>query len=269
MRCLFCKNPSDGSKSIEHIIPESLGNLSHTLPPGVICDGCNNYFAGKVEKPFLELQAMTLLRFNQNVPSKKGNIPPASGVLLPKYPVVFQKNVEGPFIGMANISPDGFEQLLKYQRGSIIFPAEAPLPNGPIVSRFLAKVAFETMAQRLVKYPDGLDYLVDEQQLDPIRNHARRGEYWDWPFHVRRIYDANQGWLDESGRVVQLVHESDILVMDTNEWYFVVAIFGLEFVINYGGPEIEGYVQWLEEHDHISPLYYTKNSDTTGLKPMD
>jgi hypothetical protein len=54
MRCIFCKNDSSNSKSVEHIIPESLGNTTRTLPKGVVCDTCNNYFARKVEKPFLE-----------------------------------------------------------------------------------------------------------------------------------------------------------------------------------------------------------------------
>ena len=34
MRCLFCKKDSDETKSIEHIVPESLGNKSFVLPLG-------------------------------------------------------------------------------------------------------------------------------------------------------------------------------------------------------------------------------------------
>lgn len=29
----------------------------------------------------------------------------------------------------------------------------------------------------------------------------------------------------------------------------------------YGGASIEGYEQWLKEHDNTSPLYYGKNKD--------
>ena len=53
MRCLFCKKDSDETKSIEHIVPESLGNKSFVLPLGYVCDKCNNYFALRVEKPFM------------------------------------------------------------------------------------------------------------------------------------------------------------------------------------------------------------------------
>jgi hypothetical protein len=51
MRCPFFKSDSTASRSIEHIIPESLGNMTQILPPGVVCDGCNNYFSRKVEGP--------------------------------------------------------------------------------------------------------------------------------------------------------------------------------------------------------------------------
>lgn len=40
--CIFCHKDSSNSKSIEHIIPESLGNKEHILPNGYVCDICNN-----------------------------------------------------------------------------------------------------------------------------------------------------------------------------------------------------------------------------------
>ena len=52
VRCIFCKTKSSACVSVEHIIPESLGNTQHILPRGWVCDSCNNYMATKVEKPF-------------------------------------------------------------------------------------------------------------------------------------------------------------------------------------------------------------------------
>jgi hypothetical protein len=269
MRCLFCKKDSSQSRSVEHILPQSLGNLSQTLPRGVVCDSCNNYFAAKVEKPFLELKAIELLRFHQAVPSKKGVVPSASGVLVPEHPVVARRHLKGPFVGSVDVPPQAFAQILREKRGIILFPSDDALPKGPIVSRFLAKVALEAMAQRLVKMPEGLEYLVGEEQLDPVRNHARRGEQIVWPFHVRRIYDERTKWMDEAGEVVQLVHENDILVTDEGEWYFILAVFGIEFSINYGGPEIDGYELWLKQHNYVSPLYWGKNLRTLSLRRLD
>ncbi len=81
MRCIFCKDDSTNSKSLEHIIPESLGNATLILKPGVVCDKCNNYFAREVDKPFLEHNSIRNLRFEEGILSKKGRIPMLQGII--------------------------------------------------------------------------------------------------------------------------------------------------------------------------------------------
>jgi hypothetical protein len=265
MQCLFCKQDASNSRSLEHIIPESLGNRKYTLPPRVVCDKCNNYFSRKVEKPFLELVAILQLRFHQEIPSKRGNIPSIKGILTPDFPAIVHRDPKSYFSAIVQVESDAIKHIMGLNKGMLIFPP-APPPSNLIVSRFLAKVALEAMAHNLVAYPEGLKYLVNETQLDPIRNHARRGEIPNWPIHVRRIYDANQKWIDEFGSEVQMVHEFDILWTTWDEWFLVLAIFGLELVINYGGPEIDGYKRWLSENNHISPLYWGKNVDCFPIK---
>lgn len=83
MRCIFCRANSSTSRSREHIIPESLGNEEHILPPGVVCDRCNNYFAREVKKPFLNSPGIELLRFNQGLENKKGRVPSITGIIYP------------------------------------------------------------------------------------------------------------------------------------------------------------------------------------------
>jgi hypothetical protein len=198
MRCIFCKQDSCNSSSVEHIIPESLGNLSHVLPPGVVCDACNNYFSRKVEKPFLESAAVLQLRFHQEIPSKRGKVPALEGIITPGYPAVVRREPKADVIASVEVPPEAIGHILSVKKGMLVFPADAPPPKNFVVSRFLAKVAIEAMAQRLRSYPEGLEYLVGEAQLDPIRNHARRGETRNWPVHVRRIYDASKKWRDRS-----------------------------------------------------------------------
>lgn len=261
MQCLFCKQDSSRSKSVEHIIPESLGNLSQTLPPGVVCDKCNNYFSRKVERPFLESTAILQLRFHQEIPSKRGKVPPIQGLLAPNFPAIVRRDPKSYFAAAVEVEPEAFEHIINSKNGMLIFPASGTPPADLIISRFLAKIALEAMAQRLVIFPEGLKYLVDETQLDPIRNHARRGEIPNWPVNVRRIYEADQKWVDKKRHEVQMVHEFDILHTHWNEWFLVVALFGLELVINYGGPEIDGYERWLFENKNASPLYHGKNKN--------
>lgn len=261
MRCIFCKRNSDTSKSVEHILPESLGNTKHVLPVGVACDSCNNYFATKIEKPFLESPSIVALRFHQAIPNKRGRIPPLTGILDPGFPVVAHRYSEGPFVGSLEVGPDALKQLLSSDQGRVLLPMGGEPPTDMIVSRFLAKAALEAMALRLVSHPEGLEYLVDESQLDLIRNHARRGETRNWPYLARRIYDPNKPWNNGIDAPFQVVHEHDFLQTEAGEMYFIVALFGLELALNLGGPVVEGYIQWLNQHNHVSPLYWGKNGN--------
>ncbi len=178
MRCIFCKANSSESRSVEHIVPESLGNRTFTLPPGIVCDKCNNYFATKIEQPFLAASALTHLRFYQALPSKRGRIPSMAGTILPDIPAVLHRELD-PLSTVMDVEQGDLDRLLRRlddrQPGQLLLPAAGAMPASAVVSRFLAKVALEAMAERLIHKPGGIDWLVDEVQLDEIRDHARRG----------------------------------------------------------------------------------------------
>jgi hypothetical protein len=265
MRCLFCKKPSDLSRSREHIIPESLGNKSYLLPPGVVCDQCNNYFARKVEAPFLNSEEVLLLRFEQALESKKGRVPPAQGMAAEGVPIKLHRNPKEDFRLEIDLPPEAFERFCNRKKGIFFVPMARETPTGSLRSRFLAKVALEAMAERLLEDAGGVDYLVDDPQFDIIRDHARRGTTPIWPTSSRRIYDAHARWWDSDaeGSDFQIVYEYDFLVTDRNEYFFVVSLFGEELAINMGGPEIGGYQEWLEHHGGASPLYHGKNERPT------
>lgn len=270
MLCLFCRRLSDASRSVEHVVPESLGNSTHTLPAGVVCDACNNYFAREVEKPFLELPLVRRLRFEQRVPSKKGRVPGMSGTLGPGLTATFHAEGLGRSGGSLEVSDDGVRYLLSGGRGVLRIPFAVALPKGPILSRFLAKVALEALTLRLAgDDPEqaAIAWLAGEPQFDPIRDHARRGATFDWPVHVRPIYDADARWTDADGRAYEVLHEYDVLRTDADEYYFVLALFGLELVINYGAPQLDGFVAWIRANGGASPLYTGRNADGCGGAP--
>lgn len=137
------------------------------------------------------------------------------------------------------------------------------------MSRFLAKVAVEMMAQRVLHDQGMLNDLIDDPQLDQIRSHARQGPTNEWPVNVRRIYPANHSVTDGVSPAFEIVHESDFLGTEQRELYFILAIFGVEMAINMGGPNIEGYEAWLDENAGASPLYYGKNAPggARGVNP--
>lgn len=275
MRCLFCKENSSFAKSIEHIIPESLGNKTFTLPRGYVCDKCNNYLAREVEKPFLEREDMRLLRFQEDIPSKKNKFPQLIGNWC-GIPVEVKKEIHnGEIVPRIGMLPELFKKLILHPQENyqMILPAytDALLPPQDVItSRFIGKIAVEALAHKLNSLDDGLDQLIDDKQFDSIRNHVRRGSPKSWPCHIRRIYSHHKSWVDCNGESYQIIHESDFLMPGITEYngsdpvqaelYFVVALWGIEFAINLGGPCIEGYQTWLQEHDDASPLYYGKNT---------
>jgi hypothetical protein len=127
------------------------------------------------------------------------------------------------------------------------------------MSRFLAKVAIEILAQRLISVEGWEEPLIDDAQLDPFRRFARIGDRpSSWPHSRRRIYGEDDLQM-ERDRGFQVLHEFTLLYTDKCELFAVLCLFGEEFAINFGGPEISGYSLWLNEHDGLSPLYLTDN----------
>lgn len=86
MQCIFCKRSTTDERSVEHILPESMGNAEHVLPMGAVCHSCNQYFCRKIERPLLESTLFRHLRSGMGVPSKRGRIPewnPTDGIEVP------------------------------------------------------------------------------------------------------------------------------------------------------------------------------------------
>lgn len=258
MRCIFCKLDAQKSKSVEHIIPQSLGNTRLVLRPGVVCDQCNNYFSKAVEKPFLESPGIKTMRFHEGLESKKGRVPSIKAMISPGAEVLVTRHPKERATSVA--VPTGiFDQVARNQNGFLILPTTGEMPTGLVRSRFLAKVAVESMAARLLDAQQGLDELCDNVELDLIRNHARRGSVDHWAVHTRRLYPA-EARVFVDGQLQQVVHESEFLVTSQGEWYFILVLFGLEFTINLGGPHVDGYLHWLKDNPGKTPLYSGKNS---------
>ena len=261
MICLFCKVKTDGTEPLEHILPESLGNEDHILKRGVVCGKCNNYFASKVEKPFLEDPVIVSLRFHEAVPSKKGRIPIMQGFIPQIFSKVDLHRDPKTMQTSVHIPSEDVEAFQSLKQGRVYLSAPQAPEVSLIVSRFIAKVALEALANRLDCKEDWIAELVDKPELDEIRDHARYGKTDKWPISIRSIYERSTRWKNLGLKDYQIVHEFDFLFMEENELYFVLAIFGYEFVINMGGPELEGWEKWLKQNENVSPLHSGKNSD--------
>jgi hypothetical protein len=125
---IFCKSSSDSSRSVEHIIPESLGNTKQILPREVVCDKCNNYFARKVEKPFLDSSGITELRSFQFIPNKKGNIPFTVGYMNGKHPVQVSPQGEGDIKAFVRVETEVFNKIINEKNGFLILRKDSGRP---------------------------------------------------------------------------------------------------------------------------------------------
>lgn len=258
-----------------------MGNTTLTLPKGVVCDKCNNYYARKIEAPILNSTELKALRFKEAIPNKKGIIPPVSGIMngvpVSLHRISFDSHDLQQFEVMVSFDPKDYNQVVNAE--SIITPAftdDTDVKNSIILSRFIAKIALEALAERVIKAEGWESFIIDNSSFDPIRNYARRGGFIEWPCKIRRIYGIDQQFVRNGDNLVQIIHECDFLLIPSDQdniyesdeisafCYFIVALWGLEFTINMAGPDEDGlqmYDKWLTEHDSVSPLYWRKKQE--------
>lgn len=259
MRCLFCKADTKDSVSVEHIMPESLGNTEHILPRGWVCDGCNNYFACKVEKPFLDSLFATSTRAVMEVPNKRGRILPTVALHPQSRSIVeLMRCDEGWSVGIAPGLDEArwIHSIATSEHGSLYVPFPPDLPEANAeTARFIGKVALEALAEKCLQVEGWNVEIVNHTALDELRTYVRRGTPASvWPLGIRRIYDRDHRFNDTALEDFEVLHEWMIFATGGGEYYCVVAIFGVEFAINLGGPELEGWNGWLMANGMRSPL---------------
>ena len=260
MNCIFCKANSTGSCSVEHIIPESIGNTDHVLPPGVVCDSCNTYFSIKVEKPLLEASYFRDMCYRGRIRNKQGNPPRVRGIHLQGWaPVDLIPDMDGNGASICASRENDEKRLVETTRRLTNFTIVVPVPAEPdqqLLSRFLAKVAIESLALKLFDTEGGISEVVEKSELNPLREYARRGTPASfWPYHSRPLYPPDFLFVESESEPCEVLHEWTFLYTEGYELYFVLAFFGIEYAINMGGPYIDGYTRWLTEKSGNSPLY--------------
>lgn len=260
MRCIFCKVPSTKSKSVEHVIPESLGNKEHILDKGVVCDKCNQYFARKVEKEVLDSPYFKYVRHRNNIESKKRRIPKINGFI--------GGNVElgrdrygNSFIEVPNQKI--LDGITSERITSMIVPSvDDPKTDDKNMSRFLAKVAIEMLALRFYPSEGWNEEIVDKEELDPIRHYARFGDKPKfWEYSQRRIYEESDRFYnpDISNEPYEVLHEVDIKFLRDGQLFLILVIMGIEYVLHFTNPDISEYRKWLIENEQKSPIEINDN----------
>lgn|GEM_PF-617380 len=259
MRCIFCKQNSSSSQSVEHVMPESIGSKKRALPPGVVCDKCNNYFARKVEEPVLTHPSMRNLRAWYQVPNKRGKYPSLEGHIAgTDIAIGLRRDREGKLQVETERARDSQRLQAELDGGlsnPLLFVIEMEPPKREM-SRFLAKMALETVAETFSSKKDNTEIVVDAEFYDNARIYARYGNNFpEWPYSQRRIFPEETLMRHpDNNEWVQAGFGCCCFMNKRRETLFVFCFYGIEFVINVGGPSIIGYEEWLEDHGNISPM---------------
>lgn len=240
-------------------MPESIGSRKRVLPRGVVCDKCNNYFARKVEHPVLNHSWMRNLRAWHQVPNKKGKYPSLLGHIAgTEISVGMRRGPEGGIHvtperlndsgAVTQLIADGCEL-------PVIFTIADGDPPQKEMSRLLCKMALEALAELFVSVPEGVAPLM-EPHFDNVRNYARYGVgFKEWPFSQRRVYPIDTLMRHpETNEWVQAGFGCGLFMNGRLETFFAFVMYGVEFVMNVGGPSIQGYQEWLRENNGISPV---------------
>lgn len=270
MICIFCHKDSSLSKSVEHIIPESLGNKYYYLTKGYVCDECNHYFAIKIEKSLLSQPYFVSLRHRNEILTKKGKLvkqqmffPEAS-----KYTEVTMQTTNKGIV--CSFDNEELYKTIKEKGIHTMIGPYIPEPEYPnnIVSRFLAKCAYEYFLYNMGE--DKYDICVTEflgkesDILRELREYARYGKGMYWQYNQRRIYSEGDLFNNKSEDInYEILHEMIFCTKEYNkhsngmieaEIYYVLVISGIEYAICISDPDISEYRNWLDLNVGHSPL---------------
>lgn len=270
MQCIFCHKDSSASKSVEHIIPESLGNKHHFLPKGYVCDECNHYFAVKIEKDLLEQPYFKSMRFRNEIATKKGKYVKEK-MFFPGVVMACDVEMKTTDSGrIVSFNDDRLYDAIKDGKSHTMLSPYYPEPDYPStnMSRFLAKCAYEYFLYNVGEENYELcvqELLCDKTDvLKDLREYARYGKGPYWHYNQRRIYSEGDFYFrKDRDELYEILHEMKFFTREHKRYstgqveaeiYFVMVVAGIEYAMCISDPSITEYQKWLEEHNGLSPL---------------
>ena len=157
-QCIYCRRKTGSFTRTEHIIPESLGNETSLLPPGFVCDNCNEDI-GKVESTMVNGLPFKLLRPFLLWENKKARLPSA------RFSNIHFERVSPNCV---NFHTQTKESVLR----------EEELPDGQVKITFDVKERLDahSLARGLMKIGLGVIALENGRDIamDTKYDHARR-----------------------------------------------------------------------------------------------
>ncbi len=255
MRCIFCGSDSSTSRSVEHIVPASFGNSISILPKGVVCDKCNNYFARKIESPFLNSDVVLQLRQELEIHNRDGKEVSKFSDLPTKNIMQISQDLHLVMSHEEKTEAEVERAVFEYQKYLKRTDDLLIKPNYNL-SRLLAKMAVEAFAYKCLDDMNVIDYIIEDEAFKKIRKYVRYGGDYIWEYNARRIYARNEAYYDDIATHIN--YEFDFLFSTQGKAYFIIVMYGIEYAINIIDETISDYTEWLKDNDYISPLYISR-----------
>jgi hypothetical protein len=173
-KCLFCLRTDVKFGTVEHIIPESLGNTTDVLE-GLVCDACQNYLAREVERAALEKTPIAFWRTFLGTTTKRGKLPavdltpPEGGRLAATHPLTDVLGITSHADGSTSVDISdpslarGIRADSRTQFRLVLSPFHLS-----VLARFIGKMGLEFLAMHELK-------TALEREYDPLRAFVRQG----------------------------------------------------------------------------------------------
>lgn len=187
-RCLFCLREDRPFTSVEHVVPEGLGNKEIILPAGVVCDGCNNGKLSDVDQKLVDFDPLALLRVKYAVPTKVGKMPKAQ---------LGDALVQRTSPSHVHIKTEGNKTVWEVPGGhGFKFRGRRPLNarHTRELTRALFKIALE-----LIYLEEGPD-VAFAARFDPVREMVRGVA----PFHGYLLIASNREYISQGHTEVSI-----------------------------------------------------------------
>ena len=252
MRCIFCGNDSSTSRSVEHIVPASFGNSTSVLPKGIVCDKCNNYFARKIESPFLNSEAVLQLRQELEIHNRDGKVVNRFADLPTKNIMQISQHLHLVMSHEDKTEEEVEQTVFNYQK-YLKRTDELLIKPDYNLSRLLAKMAVEACVYKCLADMKVIDYIIEDDAFKKIRQYVRYGGNYIWEYNARRIYARNEAYNGDIATHIN--YEFDFLFTSKGQAYFIIVMYGIEYVINIIENTICDYAEWLKDNNYVSPLY--------------
>lgn len=152
-----------------------------------MCDKCNNYFARKIESPFLNSEAVLQLRQELEIPNRDGKEVNRFANLPTKNIMQISQDIHLVMSQEDKTEEEVERAVFEYQK-YLKRTDEILIKPDYNLSRLLAKMAIEAFAYKCLDDGDVLDYIIEEEALKKIRKYVRYGGSIIWEYHARRIY---------------------------------------------------------------------------------